>query len=673
MIDKPTAIRFQFLLTINFVLVVILLLFGAIFWLEWGYASKKHTDEIRLNSIEDSKHNLLHGFQIYEGEIQYQFRQLENAAEGFDRSEEFRSLVAKNRVDPLKHLISHQNKDGLFDFAAVLNEEGDLVATFPDTANEMNLDNYYKQPGNAINDVYKKLSGKPLGRNERVTSSYFLIPKNLAKDLGIKLQSSESDFEFGLITVVALYSDFGDPVGILALGKMFSSLKDVFTNIKNNTQIDYSVYALDNSSVTTGLHDHSPLADHHQNENTATGPFDGTFYISHHGGNLLCRNIVIQNELVGAGCTGMPVALANRSVNRIEAILTDLRNTISFWYIILGFLAVITSTILAFVLSRRLTRPLELVTRAIEKLARKDLDIKLPDNPGSTEIATISDATEIFKHNIQKMREVEKKLREQREAALLSNRIKSQFLGNMGHDLRTPLNAIIGFSEVLSGEFFGKLGHAKYQEYSRDIHFSGRHLLDLINNILDVSSIESGKFKMEEKWFDLPEVGHNSVRLHQFLADQSNVKLETGLCDSVVEFFGDALRFQQILNNLISNAIKFTPPMGQIDVLCEIVENEYLVIMVKDTGAGIPVENLDQIFDPFFLGDDKTVTPQRGTGLGLFLVKSFVDFHDGTVSVDSELGKGTCFTLKFPKNRFRTPNPDTDTDSSNDCQVSSDV
>jgi|GEM_PF-4188951 len=654
MFGKVTTIRNHFLIIINLVLVAVLFLFGLGFWLEWERSSKLQTEEIQKHLLEETQYSLAQGFQIYEREIEFHIVRMEQRALSFSQSNEFQTSIIKSRVGPLNYQLQKDKDINLVDFANVWSLEGHIITSFPQHVSDLALENHLNLPGNPVSKALDNLSGKPLSKQDRIQSSYYLISKEIAHDLEIDWVSDKLDYEVALLTVSSIYSDFGDPIGVLVLGKMVRNLREKFVAIKESSQIDYSLYTSKYSSVTTATPHLSPLNENHSAEEISAGPDEGTFFMEHHDENMLCREIILETGLLaGVGCTGMPIELANRSLNKIDAILNRLKNRIGYWYFILGFLALITSTILAVFLSLRLTKPLEMVTEAIEKLSRNELDIKLPKNLESVEIETIAKATEVFKKNIQSMETVERELRDQREEALLSNKVKSQFLGNMGHDLRTPLNAIIGFSEVLKGEIFGKIGHEKYKEYSNDIHFSGNHLLELINNILDVSSIESGKFTMNERWFYLPEVMDQSIRLHQLLASQASVDLRLNIGDEVAEFYGDPLRFQQILNNLISNAIKFTASSKNISVFCALSESGNIIIKVEDSGAGIPQQDIGTIFEPFFLGDDKAITPQRGTGLGLFLVKSFADFHHGTVDVESEIGVGTCFTLTFPKERHR--------------------
>lgn len=652
---KPTTIRKQFLITINVVLILVFFFFGISFWSEWGRASKKHTEEIRQHSIIESNNNLFHGLHIFEGEIKFQIRQMERLAENFGRSDEFRLLVLKNRLDPLRHQFSVAKGNNIFDFITVLNTGGDIIASYPNQMDNSRLEARYKSSIGPVKTAIQILSGEPQSHKDRISSSYSQITREMAAEMGIQWQDDKVDVEIALLTVANLYNDFGDPVGVLMLGKLFRTLSPLFNQIKERTQIDYALYTRKYSNVTTGLHPQSPFQVLNEYTFSRRGPDEGTYFLKHYDGNLLCRELVVGGDLIGGlGCTGMSIMMASQSSDRIEDILRELKSTIGSWYVFLGTLALVSASILSYFLIMRLTNPLETVTHAIEKLAQNELDIVLPDKPGSREIRTISRATEVFKRNIQARSEIESRLRDQKEAALMSSRVKSQFLGNMGHDLRTPLNAIIGFSEVLGKEIFGRIGHQKYLEYANDINFSGKHLLELINNILDISSIESGKFTMTECWFDLPEVVGRAIRLHQFLTDQSSVSLTTHIDENISQMYGDPLRFQQILNNLISNAIKFTPSDGKVMVQCLLDDYGNLEIKVDDTGSGIPDMELEKIFEPFFLGDDKAITPKRGTGLGLFLVKSFVEFHNGLISVESHLGKGTSFTLIFYKNRLRT-------------------
>jgi signal transduction histidine kinase len=239
-------------------------------------------------------------------------------------------------------------------------------------------------------------------------------------------------------------------------------------------------------------------------------------------------------------------------------------------------------------------------------------------------------------------REIEDKGR-QIEAA---NRHKSEFLANVSHELRTPLNAIIGFSEVLLEKLFGEL-NAKQAEYIDDILSSGRHLLSLINDILDLSKIEAGRMELEVTKFDMPSAIENALLLVRERAVRRGIKLQRDLDRRLGDFTGDERKVKQILVNLLSNAVKFTPEGGQVSVSANVGESA-LIVSVTDTGIGIAKEDQDAIFEEFRQAGADYAQKHEGTGLGLTLTRKFVEMHGGKIWVESEPGQGSTFTFTLP-------------------------
>jgi cell cycle sensor histidine kinase DivJ len=240
----------------------------------------------------------------------------------------------------------------------------------------------------------------------------------------------------------------------------------------------------------------------------------------------------------------------------------------------------------------------------------------------------------------------ERALVEARDAALDASRAKSRFLANMSHELRTPLNAIIGFSEVMTREMFGGIG-PRYQEYSRLIHESGSHLLELINGVLDMSKIEAGKFELHEELFDLEETAESAVRFLKIPAERSGVVLKLGVAPGARLMFADRRAIKQILVNLLSNGVKYTPPGGEVRVSAQAMERG-IVIRVHDTGTGIARSDLERLGQPFEQVESAVVRSKEGTGLGLALVKSLAAMHGGEAVLDSVLGEGTVVTVRLP-------------------------
>ena len=228
----------------------------------------------------------------------------------------------------------------------------------------------------------------------------------------------------------------------------------------------------------------------------------------------------------------------------------------------------------------------------------------------------------------------------------MANKHKSEFLANMSHELRTPLNAIIGFSEVLSERMFGEVND-KQAEYLKDIHESGRHLLSLINDILDLSKIEAGRMELELSSFDLPSALSNAMTLIRERAQRHGIQLGLEVDPALGEFSGDERKFKQIMLNLLSNAVKFTPDGGKVDVLAKRA-NGAVEVAVRDTGIGIAPEDQALVFEEFRQVGRDRLRKVEGTGLGLALTKRFVELHGGAVRLDSTPGQGSTFTVLLP-------------------------
>ncbi len=243
----------------------------------------------------------------------------------------------------------------------------------------------------------------------------------------------------------------------------------------------------------------------------------------------------------------------------------------------------------------------------------------------------------------------EQALVEARDAALGASRAKSAFLANMSHELRTPLNAIIGFSEMMTREMFGPIG-PRYQEYSRLIHESGAHLLDLINSVLDMSKIEAGKFELNQELFDLEETAQSAVRFLRIPAERAGVALKLSIAPNARLLFADRRAVKQILVNLLSNGVKYTPPGGVVRVMARssMEAGRGMEIVVSDSGTGISKSDLERLGRPFEQVENAETRGKEGTGLGLALVKAMARMHGGEAVLESALGEGTTVTVRLP-------------------------
>lgn len=232
------------------------------------------------------------------------------------------------------------------------------------------------------------------------------------------------------------------------------------------------------------------------------------------------------------------------------------------------------------------------------------------------------------------------------------NHAKSEFLAIVSHELRTPLNAIIGFSDIIRQEMFGPIGNEKYKDYITDIVSSGNHLLNIINNILDLSKAEAGKLELREDYVSLPAILQDVAHLSRQLANEKNIKTIVNIPYDDVVLYCDARHLRLLVANLFSNAVKFTDFGGEVRLSLKVSKDNEVVIQVRDTGVGIAPENIEKVLEPFVQVESSMSRYHEGTGLGLPLVKQFADLHEAQLKIDSVLSVGTTVTVTFPNQRF---------------------
>jgi PAS domain S-box-containing protein len=237
-----------------------------------------------------------------------------------------------------------------------------------------------------------------------------------------------------------------------------------------------------------------------------------------------------------------------------------------------------------------------------------------------------------------------------REAAERESRAKSEFLANMSHELRTPLNAIIGFSDAMRSQTLGKISK-RYQQYAEDIHLSAHHVLDIINQILDLSRIEAGKVELEEETLDVAELLESCRRMIHAEIEKAELELAIEVETELPRILADPAKLKQVVLNLLANAAKFTPPGGRIDLVARPASAGGLEIEIVDTGMGMSAKEIPEALTRFGRTEDAERHGLGGAGLGLSITKSLVELHGGTLAIVSRKGKGTRATVRLPKDR----------------------
>jgi signal transduction histidine kinase/HAMP domain-containing protein len=253
-----------------------------------------------------------------------------------------------------------------------------------------------------------------------------------------------------------------------------------------------------------------------------------------------------------------------------------------------------------------------------------------------------------FLSDLTAIKEREENFRAAKQAAEAASSAKSRFLANMSHELRTPLNAIIGFSEMISGEIFGPIGNTRYSEYATDILRSGRHLLDIINSVLDLSRSEAGKLTLQEESVDLRYVLRDCARMLGDFCKTGGLELSSSEPPVPAFVAGEKAKLRQIFLNLLSNAVKFTEPGGRVNIALRQTDAD-VTVEITDTGIGMSKDDIDVALTPFGQVDNRLARRYEGTGLGLPLTKTLVDLHGGTLEIESQPQIGTVVRVRFPR------------------------
>ncbi|MES2983604.1 MAG: HAMP domain-containing sensor histidine kinase [Pseudomonadota bacterium] len=327
--------------------------------------------------------------------------------------------------------------------------------------------------------------------------------------------------------------------------------------------------------------------------------------------------------------------------------------------VLLGLCLAFFCWLLGLRLQRALIKPIRQISSTAQRVSLyKDYALRVVPGVLNTVPKEIQALTDSFNAMLKEIEDRDSRLsrksselEKSRQTAEAASQAKSQFLANVSHELRTPLNAIIGFSAMIGEQQFGSLGHPKYVEYARDIQDSGRHLLDVINDILDLTKAETGKLSVTFSSLNIAKVIEKALRIVAGQAHQRKIDIYTDLPEKMPKIIGDPVRLVQILLNLLSNAIKFTDEGGKVTVSARAEAGRqgiyYFTLTVKDSGIGMSDADIRKAFSTFNQADSGLNRKYEGAGLGLPLTKRLVDLHHGKIKIESTPGDGTLVTVRL--------------------------
>ncbi|MBT5265541.1 MAG: HAMP domain-containing protein [Rhodospirillaceae bacterium] len=330
---------------------------------------------------------------------------------------------------------------------------------------------------------------------------------------------------------------------------------------------------------------------------------------------------------------------------------------VRLWATAISGAGILAAGLLSWFLAGYLARPLSQVIGASQRMSHGDLEVRVDVDPGfkPTEMEELQSAFNTMARDVSQAMTERKKANEallsSLEETALAKRAMSEFLANMSHELRTPLNAIIGFSDILQSQMFGPVGKAKYLEYAQDINASGKHLLGVISEILDLSKIQAGKTDLHEENINVPDALGSCLTVVKERASKADLTITFDVAPDLPELRADKLKFKQIVLNILSNAIKFTPAGGEITVKAWHRVDDGISVQVSDTGIGIAPEDIPKALAPFQQLESNLYRRTMGTGLGLSLTKTLAELHGGSLDLQSAVGVGTTVTVRFPAER----------------------
>jgi len=408
----------------------------------------------------------------------------------------------------------------------------------------------------------------------------------------------------------------------------YSNIDSLFSEIKTTTSRSGEADAVSNISDFLTIHRAVSLR-------ILDGTSSGTTAVS----TLMAHYQQLQSYIVELGSRTAESARAAE----VEAGLYV--NRLSQYILYGSFAVVIGSVLIAFYVGRAISHPVTQLISTLTAIAEGNVNVAIPGLDRRDELGAMARSVNVFSSVSRELRDREHLLTEKSQQLQAASKHKSEFLASMSHELRTPLNAILGFNEMILGQTYGDVP-PDMQAPLVQIQTSGKHLLRLINNVLDLAKIEAGRMELSLTDYSVHEVVENVRSTLQSLAAEKGLELVVTLSANIPIAYGDPGRITQCLMNLAGNSLKFTKS-GKVEITVECKE-EHLLYQVTDTGMGIPPEKIGSLFTEFKQTDASIASEFGGTGLGLSITKKFIEMHGGRIWVESKVGKGSAFIFEIP-------------------------